>query len=368
LKIAYVIQNLGYGGAEMQLISIAEEQVRCGHCVLILTLRTPAPHFQKLVQSLGLRLESCALYSPFTLPATLLKVRNLLDEFDADFVHAHMYHANMLVRLIAPTLRAPKYICTAHNVREGGRFRDFMYALTDRLCDVTTNVSQAAVDRYNRDGLVRNNACILMENGVDTKKFQRNSSTRNAYRTGHEVDGNFVWLSIGSLTPQKDYPNLLRSFKQVVGTDTNVHLFVAGEGPERQALENLIVELDLSEVVSLLGNREDTVELYSMADSYVMSSAWEGLPIVLLEAMSCSLPCVVTDVGGNADLVRNDETGFVVPLDNSRQLAANMLRLMHLDPEQRKIMGIKGRRFVQSEHDLSLAAARWRDLYGSLSD
>lgn len=85
------------------------------------------------------------------------------------------------------------------------------------------------------------------------------------------------------------------------------------------------------------------------------------------EAMSCSLPCAVTDVGGNADLVRNDVTGFVVPLDNSRQLAANMLRLMHLDPEQRKIMGIKGRRFVQSEHDLSLVAARWRDLYGSWS-
>ncbi|RLU01160.1 glycosyltransferase [Ketobacter sp.] len=366
LRIAYLIKKLEYGGAEMQLMTVAREQVRNGHQVVIMTLQQAEPAFIQDMEHAGIPVHCHRFDSPFHLPTTVFEIHRLLQRYQPDVVHSHMFHSNMVARILYPFMRKPVFVCTAHNIKEGSKHRDRLYRLTDGLCDVTTNVSQAAVRRYNEDGLVKNNACLLIENGIDTERFSADVGARDQYRRELGVEDKFVWLSVASLTRQKDFPNMLHGFQDVLNSNPASHLFIAGDGPEREAVKQLVGKLDLAPNVTLLGNRKDTVSLYAMADGFVMSSSWEGLPIVLLEALSCSLPCVVTDVGGNRDLVVSGENGFVVPPASHKELAKAMKQLMQLPAERLCSLQDYGRRHIVKGYGIASAAKRWIDLYSLL--
>jgi glycosyltransferase involved in cell wall biosynthesis len=115
--------------------------------------------------------------------------------------------------------------------------------------------------------------------------------------------------------------------------------------------------------VELLGIRDDVPDLMRAADGYVMSSAWEGLPLVLLEAAATSLPIVATDVGGNATVVMDETSGFIVPPGSPEALAAAMQRLQDTPASQRQAMGQAGRAHVIATYDLEAVLDTWERLY-----
>jgi len=102
------------------------------------------------------------------------------------------------------------------------------------------------------------------------------------------------------------------------------------------------------------------------SDAFVMSSSWEGLPLALIEAQACGLPAVVTDVGGNAEVVIHEETGFIVPPQNPDALAEAMLRLMHLPEQTRNQMGMLARQRVEQQFSLDSVVTLWENLYYEL--
>jgi glycosyltransferase involved in cell wall biosynthesis len=138
---------------------------------------------------------------------------------------------------------------------------------------------------------------------------------------------------------------------------------IAGTGPLHSALQEQIVSSGLTSNVSLLGLRTDVPALMQAADGFVMSSAWEGLPMVLLEASASSLPIVATDVGGSRDVIAEGETGFLSPAREPSSLADAMLRLMALSPDERRAMGDGARQRVMRTFDVERVADRWEELY-----
>ena len=140
-------------------------------------------------------------------------------------------------------------------------------------------------------------------------------------------------------------------------------LVIVGQGSLQAEAEALTAELGLREAVRFLGARDDVPAVMSAADGYVMSSAWEGMPMVLLEAAAAGLPIVATAVGGNGEVVRDGESGFLVPARDSEVLRAGMLRLMALPEEQRRAMGERGREHVRANYGLQRVAERWERVY-----
>jgi glycosyltransferase involved in cell wall biosynthesis len=104
----------------------------------------------------------------------------------------------------------------------------------------------------------------------------------------------------------------------------------------------------------------------SSADGYVMSSAWEGMPMVLLEAGAAALPIVATRVGGNQEVVGDGETGYLAPPRDPVALAAAMQRLMSLSGAERRSMGARGRDHVRTHYGLQRVAEQWEALYREL--
>jgi glycosyltransferase involved in cell wall biosynthesis len=333
MNIVYVITGLDYGGAETLLVNKAIHLCR-EHHVSIITLRTPKALTDEL-ESNGVDVHSLEL-TPMRLPACVARYRQLLHRIDPDVVHSHLIHANLFTRIAGPRKRTWRLVQTTHGGKEGGhRVLDFLYRITNGVPDFITSVSQEGVDRYReRTGFKGTNITYVI-NPVNVEKFAPDARVRQEVRDELGLEGQFAWLAVGRFFEQKNYPNMIRAFQAAAAQRKDARLLIAGKGPEKDAIAQLVAESGLDAQVTLLGVRSDVDRLMKGADAYLMSSAWEGLPIVLLEAAASGLPIVATDVGGNAEVVHDGRNGFLVPSHDSERLARAVLDLMDLPESER---------------------------------
>jgi glycosyltransferase involved in cell wall biosynthesis len=177
------------------------------------------------------------------------------------------------------------------------------------------------------------------------------------------IASEFTWLSVGRFEVAKDYPTMLRAFARVRAQQPDAVLLLVGRGSLQAETEALARELGLASTVRFLGVRSDVPAVMAAADGYVMSSAWEGMPMVLLEAAAAGLPIVATRVGGNQEVVIDGETGFLTPPRDSEGLASAMTRLSGLSEAQRHSLGERGREHIRIHYGLDRVADRWEELY-----
>jgi glycosyltransferase involved in cell wall biosynthesis len=279
-------------------------------------------------------------------------------------VHSHMVHANLMARALRVLTPVPVLVSTIHNIYEGGPVWMAAYRLTNRLVDHMTIISEAAADRFIGERIVPRHLLRVVPNGVDPEPYRQVSSeVRKSRRQALGLGRGFAWLAVGRFEIAKDYPNMLRAFAEVGERHPEAVLLLVGRGALQAETEALARELNLGQRVRFLGVRDDVPALVSAADGYVMSSAWEGMPMVLLEAAAGGLPIATTRVGGNHEAVLDGETGFLAPPKDHHALAAAMLRLMGLSETERRRMGERGREHVRTHHGLSRVVDRWEELY-----
>lgn len=370
-RLTLVVTSLGQGGAQQQVGALAVRFARRGWQVDVVTL-------------LAEDASATTVDLPDEIPVTSLRMRRRVPDVrgvarlvrhlrrrSPTVVHSHMLHANLVARIARPFSRVPVLVCTAHNITEGGRWVDTAYRITDRWCDLTTNVSPQAVWRYVEDGAVPADRIRHMPNGIDASAYGpalRGEARAAARRRLGAPPEAFVWLNAGRHEPPKDLHTLLRAFRDLLSEDPNHHLLMAGDGPVRSDLEAAASDLDLRESVTFLGFRSDVPDLMRSVDGFVMSSVWEGLPIVLLEAAASRLPTVATRVGGTAEVVIDGQTGRVVEPRDPSILAAAMRSIAALDPNERAALGEAARRHIKDHFDLERVVDAWEEVYAALAE
>jgi glycosyltransferase involved in cell wall biosynthesis len=363
MRVLFLSTSMGMGGADQQLLSAAQEMQSRGHDILIVSL-TPLGPMGLEAQRLGLPVESLAMRRGVPDPRGLMRLARLVRAWRPQVVHSHMIHANLMARALRLFVPIPALVSTIHNIYEGGWPWMAAYRLTNRWVDHMTIVSQAAADRFVGDRIVPKELLRVVPNGLDVDRFRPLSvGGRVSLRRSLGLDHGFAWLAVGRFQPAKDYPNMLRGFAMVHQRYPQAVLWVAGHGPLQAETEALAQSLGLAGSVRFLGVRQDVPELMGAADGYVMSSAWEGMPMVLLEAAAAGLPIVATEVGGNHEVVRHQESGFLVPPRDHAALGRAMLQLMGQTEAQQRSMGERGREYVRSTYGLSRVVDRWEELY-----
>ena len=365
LSVLFLITGLAYGGAETQLVNLATRLKKRGWEVRVVSMLSPQAFTEELKEA-GIPLSTLNMRRGVADPRAVFRLVKILREWRPDIVHSHMIHANLLARVTRLFYKIPVLISTAHSIDEGGRWREIAYRLTDSLADLTTNVSQAAVERYIRVGAAPKDKIIFVPNGIDTSRFKPDRDTGWRLRNELGIDNYFVWLAVGRFEAAKDYPNMLQAFKMVVDKKQDTLLLLAGQGSLLEETRKLANELDLEDKVRFLGVRRDVPDLMNAADAYVMSSAWEGMPMVLLEAEACGLPVVATDVGGNSEVILNNKSGYIVPPGDSEALAAAMMKMMSLPEAERRAMGRAGRAHIEANYSLERVVDQWEELYREL--
>jgi glycosyltransferase involved in cell wall biosynthesis len=369
MRIVYVLTSLGIGGAEHQVLELAARMERRGHQVALVVLREPVKehldHWKQCsLWPATVRLEHLSLHKrPVSFVRALTRATKIVRQFQADVVHSHSFHANLFARLVMLRLRAPALVCTVHNVYEGGWPRMLAYRLTDRLCARTTAVSQAAAERFVQLRAIPAHKCAVVTNGVDVNRLAPDTERRARTRAAMEAGCDFVWLAAGRIAPAKDYPNLLRAFARMEAARSDARLWIAGEAKDGAdiPLSALASELGIGDRVRWLGLRRDIPALLDAADGFVLASAWEGMPLVIAEAMAMEIPVVATDVGGVRELL--SETGSAVPANNSEALGAAMSTVMEMSSEERAAQGRSGRDRIVQRFSMDARANDWERLY-----
>ncbi|MER3555718.1 MAG: glycosyl transferase family 1 [Meiothermus sp.] len=365
-SVVFLITALGLGGAETQVVRLASGLKARGWQVSAVTM-VPKGHNAEALERLGVRVFSLDMRRSLPDPRAVMALARLLRQEKPTVLHAHMVHANLLARFVRLFAPVPVVVSTAHNIDEGGRWRELAYRLTDPLSNLTTQVSEAGLERYVRIGATPAHKIRFVPNGINTAEFRPDPAARQRLRDELGLGGDFVWLAAGRLTEAKDYPNMFHAFKKALETDRNSMLLIGGTGELMESLQTLAQELGLAGRVRFLGLRKDMAQVMNAADGFVLSSAWEGLPMVLLEASASGLPMVATDVGGNREVVHQGQTGFLVPPRDSAALAGAMTKLMALPPLQRREMGERAREFVGERYSLEAVLSQWESIYRELA-
>jgi glycosyltransferase involved in cell wall biosynthesis len=363
MKILFLSTSMGMGGADSQLLSAARELQGRGHEILIVSM-TPLGPMGLQGREMGLRVDSLEMRRGMPDPRGLVRLARVTRSWRPDVVHSHMVHANLMARALRLVAPVPALVSTIHNIYEGGPLWMAAYRHTNGLVDQMTIVSQAAADRFIRERIVPSQLLRVAPNGVDTEGIVRiPAGARATVRASLGLGAELVWLAVGRFEVAKDYPTMLRAFRRVRQDRPQATLLLVGKGSLQPETEALVRELELGDAVRFVGVRNDVPAIMAAADAYVMSSAWEGMPMVLLEAAAAGLPIVATEVGGNREVVLDGESGFLVPPRDEAALAAAMLRLDALAEEDRRAMGRRGQDHIRRHYGLARVADRWEELY-----
>lgn len=359
MKILFTITGLAMGGAENQVVNLADELAFRGHKVTLAYILQPA-----LVLPRNDEIKVCWLggtKSVSGMAKAYINLSKLIRQLKPDVVHSHMFHANILSRLVRFTCTVQRLVCTAHSNNEGGRIRMLVYRLTDKLADEFSNVSQEAVEAFEHKKAAPMGRMLAKNNGIDIQRFLFNPISRNKLRSDLGLQCSKVFIAIGRFDEAKDYPNLLEAFSMLGNSQTNAHLLIAGDGELRPQVERKIEELGLQTKISLLGVRKDIPDLLSAADIFVLSSAWEGFGLVVAEAMSCERVVIGTDSGGVAEVLGGN--GFLIMPRNSEALAESMQKALNLSEEVTKEYGAKARRHIVENFSLHNVVDCWLEIY-----
>lgn len=360
MKILLVIIGLGMGGAEHVVSNLADELTKLGHKVKIAYLTGEVLVSPK---NPDVELISIEMKGAKDFAKAYIKLRGLVKKFKPDVVHSHMLHANIISRLLRLSIHIPNIVSTAHNVDEGGKIPMLAYRLTDRLSNISTNVSEQAVGEFIKKGAVKAGRMIAIPNGINTNEFYFDYSFRKEKRAELFVEDKKLILCVGRLDKQKDYPNLFSAVSLLKDKRKDFKVVIAGDGPHKRSLRKLIESMDLQEHIVLLGIRRDIRELMSASDIFVLPSAWEGFGLVVAEAMACERYVIATDCGGVNEVV--GQCGVLINKKDHIALADKLTQALDMSIEQRREIGKLARKHIINNYSLNTNVESYLKLYNN---
>jgi glycosyltransferase involved in cell wall biosynthesis len=278
-----------------------------------------------------------------------------------DILHAHKFGSNLWAALLGPLAGVPVIVAHEHTWSfDGGAARRLIdHGVIARRCDMMVAVSREDRRRMIEIEGINPDEVVYIPNGIPAPPSPSGAVGRRELGLS---DDHLVVGTVTVLRPQKALDVLVRAAGILRAEFPRLRVLMVGSGPERDALEKLIAELDLSRTVSLLGFRTDVPELLPLFDVAASSSDFEGSPLSVLEYMEAALPVVSTRVGGVPDLVEDGVTGLLVDRGDPEALANAIAELLR-DPERRSQMGRIGRDRRRSEFDIDVTVERIEQLY-----
>lgn len=374
VRVLHLINGLESGGAEMMLLKLLSGTDRSRFAPEVVSL-TGEGVLGERVRELGFPLYPLGIARGSLNPGGILRLARLLRRRAPDVLQSWLYHADLSAVLATRLVRAP---ALAWNIRcsrvEEGHYSRLTTLLPRVLARVSAVPRVVVVNSesgrsWHTELGYAPRRWEVIPNGFDTERFRPDPAARVRLRgaLGIPDEAPVVGL-VARYDPMKDHAGFLRAASRVrrVHPETSFVLAGRGAGADNPELAGLVRDLGLGGAVHLLGERADVAAVYPALDVLALASAFgEGFPNVVGEAMSCGVPCVVTDVGDAAAVVGG--TGRVVPPRDPERLAAALTELLTLGPERRRELGLAARRRIEEEFGLASVIARYENLYEELA-
>lgn len=370
MKICFIITGLSTAGAEVMLYKLLSNINRDKfHPVVVSLIDKEIVGNQ--IEALGIPVVSLGINSGTSLLSATSKLIRIIAKVKPDLIQGWMYHGNLAAQFTS--IVSFKSIPIIWNIRHSVyslRYEQASTALVIRILSYLSTSpktiiynSKLSAGQHEKLGYCQSKSLII-PNGFDTNVFQ--VSTKAYFSLRKELslaEDKFIIGLVARFHPMKDHNNFLRAAATLLKNNSGIHFVLAGRNvdSDNRKLVNLIHRLDIQEKTHLLGERQNIAYITAAFNLATCSSYTEAFPNVIGEAMSCGVPCVVTDVGDSAFIV--GDTGRVVPPQNSEALAKAWQELIDLGMEGRKALGLAARTRIVNNFSLESVVARYENLY-----
>lgn len=372
MKILHIITDLFTGGAEMMLCKLLSGTKRERFEPVVISLMDRGTLADR-IEALGIPIHTIGMKAGKPTPASVRRLIVIAHQLQPDLIQGWMYHGNLAAQLTRAFL--PQSIPVFWNIRQSLYTLEQEKKITAAVIKFCASISslptkiiynsQTAAKQHEKIGY-SNSKTIVIPNGFDTDIFATSSEAKSILCRELDIPENTVLIGlIGRYHPMKDHTNFLHAaaLLQKQNSGLKVKFVMVGKAVdwENQNLYQLAEELGLLNSIHLLGERHDIPRITAALDIASSSSYSESFPNIIGEAMSCSVPCVVTDIGDSTWIV--GDTGRVVPPRNPQALANAWKDLINLNPEDKVVLGKAARSRIIRHFSLSSVVLRYESLY-----
>jgi glycosyltransferase involved in cell wall biosynthesis len=330
VRVGLVIGQLTTGGAEGQLWLLCRDLDRRRFTPIVYCLSDDTAPYAESIAASGVRVRVVS-------GGRLTRVRTLQRWLAADrigVVHAWLFVANGFAWVANRHARRP-LVTSARNCKRQGRLLDLLNRWAFRASAAIVVNSQDVGTYVARHYAAPRERIRLIYNGIDTRRFHPAGEGSAMAATGPIV-------TVGRLVAQKNHDLFLRAAQQLVRERPGARFVIVGEGPLRLTLTARASQLGIADQVTFAGECKDVEQVLRGASLFWLTSRWEGLPNVVLEALASGVPVVATDVGGTRELIRSGIDGFIVPDDDQDGFVRHSRELLD-NPALRRQVGVAAR-------------------------
>ncbi|MBN3907572.1 MAG: glycosyltransferase [Nostoc sp. NMS1] len=340
-KIVFIIRDLGYGGAQRQLITLVKNLDKEIFNITVIFFYADG-FLQKDLENNNIQTICLEKRERWDIFGFLWRLVGHLQRIQPDSLHGYLSESNLLTIFLKPFFLSTSIIWGIRDSNISLDSYDWLdrlifeiECLLSRFVDLIIVNSHAGQTYHLSHGFPAKKM-VVIPNGIDTERFQPNPEAGLQVRTEWRISKDTILIGlVGRLDPMKDHPTFLKAVALLCKEREDVRFVCVGMGSHEytQELYQLAEKLEVAEKVIWAGGRADMPDIYSALDITCSSSSYgEGFSNVIGEAMACGVPCVVTDVGDSAWII--GDTGIVVPPNNPEALKAGITSLINIISSQ----------------------------------
>jgi len=368
-----IVCHPSMGGSGISATSIANELAKKGHNVHLISYKRPFKINKNLVKIHLINIKNHAVFEYFPITLVLAsKIEEVIKKEKLDLINVHYALPYSVSSYLAKEISVSEgikipIITTLHgtDIHTFGRKKDFKTILKFVLdnSDGIITVSNFVANQAKELGITKEIKTIY--NYVDTERFKREDSDEiRKLREQFARKNERIIFHASNFRKVKRIEDIIRAFNKIKRKVPS-KLILAGSGPEMPKIKQLIERLRLTKSVFLLGKIKKIEKYYSIADLFMLVSTKEGCPVSILEAMSCEVPVIATNVGGIPEIVIDKKTGFLVEKENVNDIAEKSIRILS-ERKRIKKMGENARQEVLQKYTKNNIISQYEDYFNKV--
>lgn len=362
IRLLIITHDLSIGGLQQVVLNLCRYLNKQKISISVLCLNALG-EFAPEIEKIGIKVMLLPQKKDGPDYLSFLKVAKIVREEKIDVIHTHNTQA-LVDGAVAKVLSTAKRVIHTDHARSFPDKKRYMFAewLLSHFVYKMVGVSKHTCENLRKYEKISRKKISMVPNGIDINRFDgKVDKAAKRLQIGIKKAGPIIGLCV-RLTEQKGIIFLLKAMPAIIKRFPEIILIIAGDGPLRTKLEQETKDLGISENVSFIGPRLDINEIIGMLDLYILPSVWEGLPMVILEAMSVGCPVVATDVGGVNTAIKDRSTGLIVKSKSPEQLSGAIIEILDNHELRQKCIR-NGKAEIMKKFTAEIMAQSYEKLY-----
>lgn len=367
VEIVIITTELARGGAEKNILQLTRGLPADEFNPHVIGLKPPGNLTEDL-DAAGVSWETLDIKRTDSTPVHpehFFQLVHRIADRNPPLVLTYLFHANLIGRFAARLASVPIVLSSIRTAERGDTLRPLLDGFTHMLVDQTICISRGVMEYTERKAGISEQKILTIPNAIDHSAKESPSLERDQlFARRDATDGDPLILSAGRLVEQKGFDIYLPALKKLTEDFPGLRAIIFGEGEHREKLEQQVRDLNLEEHVFLPGWTDHLEDWMHIADLFVLSSRWEGMANVIMEAGAIGLPFVATDVSGVREIIPRDlrDAHFLIEPGSTEPLTEAVRKSLD-NPERSRRQAERIKTFIRNHFTLSKLIDRHRNLY-----